>query len=146
MVQGTSTNFNAPGRAAFFFNYCMSDINGYHVDNFTADDILGSATTFSLTGPSPASGAKNVTSANYIVTPNGPYTGSVTITPSGGGLSTPIVLNFSNSSAPQTFTITPTAYGTVTLTPTNSGGLTNPAALTYGSNTSVVSIGAPFCV
>jgi hypothetical protein len=43
------------------------------------------------------------------------------------------VLTWSASSAAQTFTITPSLIGTVTLTPTNSGGLTNPAAVTYAA-------------
>jgi hypothetical protein len=41
------------------------------------------------------------------------------------------VLNFNASSNPQTFTITPTSQGAVTLTPTNGGGLTNPSSLSY---------------
>ena len=61
----------------------------------------------------------------------GIYTGTITITPSGGGLSTPIVLTFNASSSPQTFTITPTSPGAVTLTPSNGGGLTNPSSLIY---------------
>jgi hypothetical protein len=59
------------------------------------------------------------------------YTGTITITLSGGGLSGTIVLTFSSSSTPQTFTIDPPSAGTVTLTPTNSTTLTDPAALSY---------------
>jgi len=87
------------------------------------------ASTFTLSGP--ASGGINATSTNFTVAPDSAYTGTITITPSGGGLSTPIVLTFSASSTPQTFTITPTTTGTVTLTPTNNGSLTNPSALSY---------------
>ena len=90
------------------------------------------ATTFTITGP--ISGSVNVASTNFTITPDNPYTGTITITPSGGGLSTPIVLTFSNSSSPQTFTITPTAQGTVTLVSTNDGSLTNPANISYESN------------
>lgn len=93
---------------------------------------LGSApaaTGYTLTGPS--SGTVGVASSNFTVQPNGVYSGTITITPSGGGLSTPIVKTFSASSAPQTFTITPTSPGAVTLTPTNNGSLANPSALTY---------------
>lgn len=89
------------------------------------------ASSYSLTGP--LGGPLNVASSNFTVLPNAHYTGTVTITPSGGGLSTPIVLTFSNSASPQTFTITPTALGPITLTPSNSGVLTNPAPSTYAT-------------
>jgi hypothetical protein len=89
------------------------------------------ATAYTLTAPSPASGMVDAASGNFTVTPNGKYTGTVTITPSGGGLSTPITLNFSNSSTAKTFTITPAAAGAIILTPTNSGGLADPSAVTY---------------
>ena len=61
---------------------------------------------------------------------NAPYTGTITLSPSGGGLTAPITLTFT-SGAPQTFTITPTAPGTITLTGTNSGGLPNPGSVSY---------------
>jgi hypothetical protein len=89
------------------------------------------ATAYTLTAPSPASGVVGAASGNFTVTPNGPYTGAITITPSGGSLSAPVTLNFSNSSTAKTFTITPTAAGRVTLTPANNGSLTDPAAVTY---------------
>ena len=84
----------------------------------------GAASTYTFTGPS--GGALNTASSNFTVIPNGSYGGSITVTPSGGGLSAPIALTYSNSAAPQTFTIRPTAVGPVTLTPSNSGTLTNP--------------------
>lgn len=90
------------------------------------------ATLYQWTGPS--SGIEHVASTAFTVTPNGPYTGTITITPAGGGLTTPIVLTFAASATPQTFTITPTAPGTVTLTSTNSGGLADPAAIGYDSS------------
>ncbi len=104
--------------------------------------ILPPATTFTLTGPS--SGNINTASSNFTVTPNNYYTGTITVTPSGGGLSSPVVLTFSSSNSPQTFTITPTAVGAVTLTPTNNGGLTNPSNLSYTVN--AVAPGAPTAV
>ena len=98
------------------------------------------ASSYTLTGP--AGGALNAASSNFTVTPNGPYSGTVTLTPSGGGLSTPVVLTFSSSAAAQTFTITPTAVGPVTVTPTNNGSLTNPSTLTYATPPSAPAIGA----
>src|SRR3984957_6539563 len=99
----------------------------------------GGVSSYTLTGPT--GGALNTASSNFTVTPNGSYSGSITVTPSGGGLSTPIVLTYSNSAAPQTFTITPTAVGPVTLTPSNSGTLTNPVALTYATLPGAPTIG-----
>jgi hypothetical protein len=102
-------------------------------------DTTAPAGSYTLTGPT--GGALNTASSNFTVTPNSTYNGSITITPSGGGLSTAIVLTFSNSAASQTFTITPTAVGPVTLTPSNSGSLTNPAALTYATPPGAPTIG-----
>jgi hypothetical protein len=103
------------------------------------DPVVSTASSFALTGPT--GGALNTASSNFTVTPNGTYNGTITITPSGGGLSTPIVLTFSNSAASQTFTITPTAVGPVTLTPSNSGSLTNPSALSYATPPGAPTIG-----
>ncbi len=86
------------------------------------------ATTYTVSGPS--TGVVNATSSSFTVTPNGPYDGTITITPDGGGVSTPIVLTFTDAT-PQTFTVTPTAVGTVTLTSTNSGALVDPSVLMY---------------
>jgi hypothetical protein len=96
----------------------------------------GAASNYTLTAPSPASGTVGVASGNFTVTPNGLYTGTITITPSGAGVGslTPTVLTFSNSATAQTFTITPNATGSITMTGTNNGGLTNPSTVTYTSN------------
>ena len=97
------------------------------------------ASSYTFTGP--AGGALNVASSSFTVTPNSTYTGTITITPAGGGLSAPITLNFSNSAAAQTFTVTPTAVGPVTLTAANSGSLSDPAALTYATPSDAPVIG-----
>src|SRR3989339_841157 len=97
-----------------------------------ADEYLPPpATTFTFTGPS--SGVVDTQSSNFTVTPDYAYTGTITLTPSGAGSTglSATVLTFSDSATPQTFTITPTAEGDVILTPTNNGGLANPANLTY---------------
>jgi len=91
------------------------------------------ATSFIFTGAS--SGNVNSPSANFTVTPNNVYTGTITITPTGAGsvgLSAK-VLTFSNSSTAQTFSITPTVAGSITLMPTNNGTLTNPSNLIYNA-------------
>ena len=98
------------------------------------------ASSYSLTGP--LGGALNVASSSFTVAPNAQYSGTITITPSGGGLSSPIVLTFSNSSVPQTFTITPSALGPITLTPSNSGSLPDPGALIYATPPAAPVIGS----
>ena len=110
--------------------------SGISSTNFT---YIPPATSFTFTGPT--GGALNAASGNFTVTPNSVYTGTITLTPSGGGLSTAIVRTFSNSSAAQTFSITPTAVGPVTLTATNSGSLSNASSLNYATPPSAPSIG-----
>lgn len=132
-------NANLP--TGFPFLGSLDEVS-FHTTGLSATDISNlhtagaggggvGATTFTLTAPSPAKGDVTVGSGDFTVTPDAAYTGTVTVTPSGGGLSTPIVLTFSDSATPQTFTITPVLFGTVTLTPTNSGGLANPSPVTY---------------
>jgi hypothetical protein len=101
--------------------------------------LVAPANSFALTGP--GSGAIGSVSSAFTVTPNSAYTGTITITPSGGGLSAPITLTFSNSAVPQTFTVTPTAVGPVTLTASNNGSLSNPTALTYATPSGAPVIG-----
>ncbi|MEI8129950.1 MAG: DUF2341 domain-containing protein [bacterium] len=86
------------------------------------------ATTYTITGPS--TGVLNTVSDVFSVRMNGTFSGAVTITPSGGGITNPIVLHFSNSPT-QFFTITPSAVGTISLTASNDGGLPDPSSLTY---------------
>ena len=89
------------------------------------------ADSYSFGGPS--SGSAQIESSNFTVVPNRPYTGTITVTPTGSastGLSA-IVLTFSNSATAQTFKVTPTVTGTLTLVPTNSASLTNPSSLDY---------------
>jgi hypothetical protein len=100
-------------------------------------------TSYAFTAPSPATGPINQNSELFTVTPNGPLTGTIIITPSGGGLSTPIVLTFTDSAVVQSFIIIPTEVGTVTLTPTNNSGLTDPPAVTYDATASTSSTGPP---
>ncbi len=92
------------------------------------------ATAYTFAGP--PSGNVGSASTNFTVTPNGPYTGNIILTPTGSGSTglSATTLSFSNSSIAQTFTITPTVAGSITLTPTNSGSLTNPSNLTYSVN------------
>ncbi|MEI8269909.1 MAG: fibronectin type III domain-containing protein, partial [bacterium] len=89
------------------------------------------SSNYSFTGPS--SGEINIASTDFTISPVNPYTGTITIAPTGTGSTglTTIIKTFSNSSTPQTFTITPTSLGLINLTPTNDGGLTNPSNIYY---------------
>jgi hypothetical protein len=84
---------------------------------------------YTLSGPD--SGVAGIQSKSFVVTPSDLYTGHVTIALLGGGISMSIVLTFTNSAAAQTFTIIPTSIGTVTLTPSNDGGLPDFPPLNY---------------
>jgi lysophospholipase L1-like esterase len=109
------TSYTAPFTVASD-QYIQVRLTGSSVSTATVDDLTmrWAPSTFTFSGPS--SGSINSASTNFTVTPDNLYTGTVTITPSGGGLSTPTVLTFTDSATPQTFTITPTAAGAVTLT------------------------------
>lgn len=89
------------------------------------------ASSYTFTGPT--SGNVRSASTDFTVTPNSTYLGTVTITPTGAGSTglEPVVLTWNLSSAAQTFTITPLASGAITLTPTNSNGISNAANITY---------------
>lgn len=94
---------------------------------------LAQATAYTLTGPATITNASAYT---YSVTPTGgTYTGTITPFVSGvAGTLNPTTLTYSASSATQTFTFTPSATGTATMSATNSGALTNPSNLTITVN------------
>jgi hypothetical protein len=88
--------------------------------------------TYSLTGPT--TGNVGVTSAPFTVTLSGAAIGTVTVTPSAGvgvGTFTPTSVNLTTGSPSNTFTYTPPSAGTKTISVTNTGGLADPAPLTY---------------
>lgn len=109
---------------------CVS-VRGQAFIDWNASLGLTVATAYTLTTPTPDNGQVNVASGNFIVAPNGTYNSTITISLSGGGLSTPIVLRWNNSAVAQTFSIRPTTSGTVILRPSNAGGLADHAPVTY---------------
>jgi hypothetical protein len=142
-VSGTASPITVTGLSngtSYTCTVTASNAEGVSAPSAASNSVTPSvvASSYTLTGPT--GGALNTASGNFTVTPNGTYNGTITITPSGGGLSTPVVLTF-NSAASQTFTITPTTVGPVKLTPSNSGSLTNPAALTYATPPGAPTIG-----
>lgn len=114
-----------PGHRQFVFS---SSIPYTRWSNFTHTPT---ANYYTFTGPS--SGLINVPSANFYVNILGSFIGTITITPSGGGLSTPIVLVFDASMPVGSFSITPNQTGVITLTSTNSAALIDPSPLLYTS-------------
>jgi hypothetical protein len=97
--------------------------------SYSANPAVPSATRLILTGPT--GGLANVASRTFAITPDGSASCTATVTITGGGLSTTVTKTFSSSNTPQTFTITPTAAGVVSLTPSNNGSLANSPAWNY---------------
>lgn len=65
------------------------------------------ATNYTFTGPT--SGTTNSASANFTVTPDGIYTGTISLASTGAGTFSPTSLTWNNSAASQTFTYTATS-------------------------------------
>ena len=113
----------------------------YHLDSNGTDSSGAApspATTYTLTGPS--SGTVSTASGAFTVQASGSLSAAVTVTPSDGGNGgtfspTTVTLAAGNNSS-ATFTYTPASTGSKTISTTNSGSLTNPAALAYTSNAS----------
>ena len=87
------------------------------------------ATSYTIDGPS--SGLVNQTSSDFTITPNGVFSGTITVTFSGGGITDPLSFYFASSSTPQTFSITPSAIGTVSIDSTNDGIMSDPTTIEY---------------
>jgi len=78
-------------------------------------------------------GTVGVASGSFVVGANGDVTGSVTVTPSdngGGGSFSPTSVTLSSGSPTGSFTYTPSSVGGKSITLTNTGGLSDPTAVT----------------
>lgn len=84
------------------------------------------ATSYTFTGPSTCTVGVPVT---LTITPNAPFTGTITISSTGAATS-PTSLSWTSDSSAKTVTYTATGTGPQVLTPSSSGALTDPAALT----------------
>lgn len=95
--------------------------------------VFSGATAVTLSGPT--GGVELIASTNFTVGADGTITGTVTVTPNdaaAGGTFTPASVQISAASPTATFTYTPPAgAATRTVSVTNSGGLANPAAISY---------------
>ena len=117
----------------------MTAVSGVSVTN---GSTLGAATTYALTGPS--TGLVGSATSNYTVAVTGFLGSSVVVTPADGGKlgtfgpTTATLASGSNPSA--TFVYTPLYFGSISITSTNAGGLTPPAAVAFAST--LPSVGA----
>ncbi len=90
------------------------------------------ATAYTLLGPTSA--YQHVASTNFTVAPNGSISSAITVTPSDGGAGgtfspSSVIFAVGNNDS-VTFTYTPAASGSITISTSNSGSLTNPSPLT----------------
>ncbi len=134
-------NVFTPNIQSWFFNsvkytnlFAWQSTTSQDVNSVTSRADVAAATTTACTIPTftfsgPSSGNVNGASSNFTITPNLSFTGTTTINMTGSGSAglTPITLTFNNSTSPQTFNITPTATGTITLTPFISTASTMPS-------------------
>lgn len=138
--------------AAQYLHFMQKDAAGNKTPvlsaSFTTSATAVAATGVTLTGPT--GGTVSVASTNFTVgvTPvGGTITGTVVVTPSdnaGGGTFNPTSVSLTSAAPTGMFTYTPSATaGAHSITVTNNGSLTNPAAITY---TSTAAAGAPLTV
>lgn len=129
----TDSSISGTGKAGLIMFISTGQINWDDVVYSTAG--AGSATTYTLSGPSTCSIGHP--SAPFTVTPNG--TSTNVITPSDGatgGTFSPTNVTFSGSGS-KTFTYTAASSGTHTISTTNNGSLTNPASVSIKAGTAV---------
>lgn len=94
------------------------------------------ATGFSFSGPT--EGDVGEASAEFTITPNGTFTGTITPTAgSGGGNFVPSSLSWSESSSAKQFVYVAVTDGTKTISIPNDQGITEPAGLTYKASKKV---------
>ncbi|MFT8718168.1 GDSL-type esterase/lipase family protein [Acetobacter sp.] len=109
----------------------------------TAQTAAVTATKYTLTGPA----SLTVGSAGtYTLTPDAAPAADVVVTLTStvtGAFSSTTVTFKAGSTATQTVTFTPSTAGSGTISATNNGGLTNPAAVTVTAQTTATKPGVP---
>lgn len=102
-----------------------------HFEKYEAGTFSSSATAFSLSGPS--RGPASASSSLFTYTPvGGNYTGTITLTDSGGGTFTPSTLTWSGDAAAKTATLN-RAAGSGNVNGNASPSLTQPSNVAYAS-------------
>lgn len=130
----------------------VNEVQFFHdgVDSFVSfSQAIGAApapieaTAVTLTGPT--SGVVNVASTVFTVGTNSARSASVTVTPTpvSGVTFSPTSVTLPAGSSTATFTATPSTTGAKSIAVTNSGGLTNPSAITYTATASATVPAAP---
>jgi hypothetical protein len=126
----------------------LPDSSNYYLHwGFTGTGgAVAPSTGYVLSGPS--SGAIGTASTAFTVhlPTGGTVPGPVTVTPhdgGGGGTFTPTSVVLTTAAPSATFTYTPASYGAKTISVTNSGGLTDPASLSYTSVASTYTLTGP---
>lgn len=149
----TFQGFTEAGTSAGYRNSSgiLNLIQFFYLDNtpyfsvsqaINAQPIYQAATAYTLSGPSSATVGN--ASSNYTVTSNGTLASAVIVTPSDGGAggtftpATATLASNSSGTSSATFTYTPSSAGTKTISTTNGGGLTNPAALSLTASAAAV--------
>ena len=96
--------------------------------------VTTAATTLSITGPTFCRAPSE--SSPFTVTPNGAIVGTVIVTPTdgSGGVFTPNTLTLNSAASTGSFTYVSATIGNKSITITNNGGLTNPAAIIVVAN------------
>ena len=136
-INTTDSSITAAGYAGLYNGgTALNSIDDFMLLN---PDTTGAATTIALSGPS--SGGATATSTVFTVSVNGTLASTLTVTPSDGGAGgtfNPATITIASGSNPaaQSFTYTPSAAGTKTLSFSNNGSLTNPANKTYTAGSS----------
>ncbi len=123
-ITDSTAELQSAGSAGIF------TVGSITLDNLIVYDTnVPAATSYTFTGPT--AGQINTASTNYTITPDGTYTGTITLSDgSAGGTFTPSSLTFSGGSDAQTFTYTPASTGTKTLSVSASPALgTNPSPI-----------------
>jgi hypothetical protein len=135
---GFTLQFNGfPDSSNYFLHWSFTGTGG--------GSAVTPSTGYTLVGPS--SGYISVASTNFTVAlpVGGTLASPVTVTPSdgGGGTFTPTSVVLTTAAPSATFTYTPASYGAKTISVTNSGGLTDPASLSYTSVASTYTLTGP---
>lgn len=122
------------GNAGFnLFSDGTSQVKEFYLGE--PNNSIPSAAATALTLTTTNSSVANNSPLTFTVSANGSLSGNVTVTPatSSTGTFSPTTVTLTSSDTTKTFTYTPTVVGTHSISITNSGGLTNPSAVTIES-------------
>jgi hypothetical protein len=119
---------NTAGRVHNLFIWSDGELNWVTIKDTTIN-VNVTANTLSLTGPTTV--ISGTASSSYTVTANGALSAAVVVTPAavGGGTFSPATVTLTDAARSATFTYTAASTGSKSISVTNSGTLSNPAAI-----------------